>query len=280
MFFLFLPFFSNALNVTDHARTGVEGRFSETYDCEEYFSDPDWDLLDPDDEEYQFCEAFGHWQEGCFGEKGVKIMNCDGPMCVPEWKSSDGDCQTYQKENYCTEEGEYDIGWNEIIDGEFKLGTNGLNAFEACSECGACSAEDFLENSEAVLEGYMLVIIILVAFGTFAICCLCCLCCKACCRKEAPTTAQAPVQPVVQPTTNIVIQTQQFQPQQPTFYQRLSKGFRYQPPPPAPYGAPPSPYAAPPAPYATPPAPYAAPASNAPPPLPQQNNWGPVAGQI
>lgn len=121
----------------------------------------------------------------------------------------------------------------------------------------------------------MLVIIILVAFGTFAICCLCCLC-KACCRKEAPTTAQAPVQPVVQPTTNIVIQTQQFQPQQPTFYQRLSKGFRYQPAPPAPYAVPPAPYAAPPAPYAPP----AAPPSYAPPPLPPQNNWGPVAGQI
>ena len=40
----------------------------DAYLIKEYFSDPDWDLLDPDDEEYQFCEAFGHWQEGCFDQ--------------------------------------------------------------------------------------------------------------------------------------------------------------------------------------------------------------------
>ena len=50
-------------------------------------------------------KSFNLLPNPCLGEKGVKIMNCDGPMCVPEWKSSDGDCQTYQEENYCTEEG-------------------------------------------------------------------------------------------------------------------------------------------------------------------------------
>ena len=30
--------------------------------------------------------------------------------------------------------------------GDFYAGTNGLNAFEACLECGACSEEKFLES--------------------------------------------------------------------------------------------------------------------------------------
>ena len=31
---------------------------------------------------------------------------------------------------------------------DYKPGTNGLDAFEACLECGACSEEKFLESDE------------------------------------------------------------------------------------------------------------------------------------
>lgn len=40
------------------------------------------------------------------------------------------------------------MGWNDFVKGDFDEGTNGLNAFEACVECGACSEQKFLESDE------------------------------------------------------------------------------------------------------------------------------------
>jgi hypothetical protein len=259
---------TSALNITDHARTDVQGRYWEVvYDCEDFFSNSESDWIEEedwfedqfeDDEERDFCEALSEWrQDVCFGSKGLNI-HCYGNSCEPEWEDSDGlECQTYQEKEFCTEEGEYDIGWNEDIRGEFQPGTAGLNAFEPCTECGACSADEFLEEHQRMSLSN---IIIPVAFGMFALVWLC-FCCRAYRLEKAETaavTAPAQVQPVMQPATNIVINntgfqpapTQQFQPQQ-----------QYQP---APYAAPPN---------------YAPPSYASPPPPPQQNNWGPFAGQ-
>ena len=44
--------------------------------------------------------------------------------------------------------GEYGHGYNDFVYGAFKLGTNDLDAFDACIECGACSEDKFLESDE------------------------------------------------------------------------------------------------------------------------------------
>ena len=48
--------------------------------------------------------------------------------------------------------GEYDFGWVQLEKGDFKPGTNGLTAMEACLECGACSEEKFLEEEQIEAE--------------------------------------------------------------------------------------------------------------------------------
>ena len=51
------------------------------------------------------------------------------------------------KKCFCS--GNYGAGWNEISNGgDFLPGNSGLNASEACIECGACSEEEFLESDE------------------------------------------------------------------------------------------------------------------------------------
>merc|ERR1712147_567532 len=205
------------------------------------------------DAEREFCEAFRDWQERCIGDNGLEL-NCDGPMCVPEWKDWFGDdCQYHQERNYCTEEGEYDIGW--VADEGFSEGTNGLDAFDACPECGACSVGEFLDSDAyADLQKSNIFAIITgpVLFVVMSMCYICYWCKSRKGDEETPAVA-APVQQQ-QPATNIVIQSG-FQPA-PNQYKPQPQ---YQP---APYAAP--------APYA-PPAPY--------PQQPPQNNWGPVAGQ-
>ena len=103
-----------------------------------------------------------------------------------------------------------------MIYGDFKPGTNSLDAFGACVECGACSEEKFLESDE--LNGLKTGQIIYYAvFGILPI--VCCCCCGLCFCFAKPTTdtddtarddtaqddSPPPVQPVMQPTTNVAI---------------------------------------------------------------------------
>ena len=107
-----------------------------------------------------------------------------------------------------------------MIYGDFKQGTNSLDAFGACVECGACSEEKFLESDE--LNGLKTgQIIYYVVFGSLpfvlVICCCCCLCCLRLCGEPTTDTddtarddtaqddSPPPVQPVMQPTTNVAI---------------------------------------------------------------------------
>ena len=53
---------------------------------------------------------------------------------------------TRKKVSFCL--GEYGHGYNDFVNGAFKPGTNDLDAFEACIECGACSEDKFLESDE------------------------------------------------------------------------------------------------------------------------------------
>ena len=57
-----------------------------------------------------------------------------------------------------------------MVNGGFKPGTNGLDAFEACVECGACSEEKFLEIQEF---DYLVIILPLGVFAVGALC-VCC----------------------------------------------------------------------------------------------------------
>ena len=63
--------------------------------------------------------------------------------------------------------GEYDFGWVQLEKGDFKPGTNGLTAMEACLECGACSEEKFLESDQykSMQAGRIIGIIIPALFG-------------------------------------------------------------------------------------------------------------------
>ena len=108
--------------------------------------------------------------------------------------------------------GEYSFGYNKLVYGDFKPGTNGLDAFEACVECGACSEEKFLESDEYnnFKTGQIIGSIIggVIFLGGLIACC-----CYFCCQpksEDVPTTgtvvtSPAPVQPVMQPTTTVVI---------------------------------------------------------------------------
>ena len=108
--------------------------------------------------------------------------------------------------------GEYSYGYNKLVYGDFKPGTNGLDAFEACVECGACSEEKFLESDEYnnFKTGQIIGSIVggVIFLGGLIACC-----CYYCCQpksEDVPTTgtvvtAPAPVQPVMQPTTTVVI---------------------------------------------------------------------------
>ena len=125
------------------------------------------------------------------------------------------------------------IGPNNLMK-DYQPGTNGLDAFEACLECGACSEEKFLKSDEfnAFKTGQIVGSII---GGVIFLGCLIACCCYYCCQpksEDVTTTgtvvaAPAPVQPVMQPTTTVVInnnnnsgfQQPQFQPQQQVKYQ-------------------------------------------------------------
>ena len=110
-----------------------------------------------------------------------------------------------------------------MIYGDFKPGTNSLDAFGACVECGACSEEKFLESDElnSLKTGQ---IIYWAVFGSLSfVLGTCFLCCGFCCFSDPTTgtddTAQddspPPVQPVMQPTTNVAINNNAgFQPPQ------------------------------------------------------------------
>ena len=92
---------------------------------------------------------------------------------------------------------------------DYKPGTNGLEAFDACVECGACSEDKFLKSDEynnlkteqigSIVGG--------IIGGVIVLGC----CCYFCCRpksEDVPTTGTVvtspePVQPVVQPTTTV-----------------------------------------------------------------------------
>ena len=115
---------------------------------------------------------------------------------------------------------------------DYKPGTNGLDAFEACLECGACSEEKFLKSEEFNAFGPIIGSIIggVIFLGGLIACC-CCYCCQPK-SEDVPTTVTVvtspePVQPVVQPTTVIInnnnnnsgFQQPQFQPQQQVKYQ-------------------------------------------------------------
>ena len=94
---------------------------------------------------------------------------------------------------------------------DYKPGTNGLEAFDACVECGACSEDKFLKSDEYNnLKTEQIGSIIGGIIGGFIV--LGC-CCYFCCRpksEDVPTTGTVvtspePVQPVVQPTTTVII---------------------------------------------------------------------------
>ena len=115
-------------------------------------------------------------------------------------------------------------------------GTNGLDAIDACLECGACSEAKFLKSDEfnAFKTGQIVGSII---GGVIGLGCLIACCCYYCCQpksEDVPATVTVvkspePVQPVVQPTTTVIInnnnnnnsgfQQPQFQPQQQVKYQ-------------------------------------------------------------
>ena len=120
---------------------------------------------------------------------------------------------------------------------DYKPGTNGLEAFDACVECGACSEEKFFESDEynnfkSGQIGHIIGSVIggVALLGGLIACC----CCKK--SEDVPTTGTVvtspePVQPVAQPTTTVIInnnnnnsgfqqpQQPQFQPQQQVKYQ-------------------------------------------------------------
>ena len=90
-------------------------------------------------------------------------------------------------------------------------GTNGLDAIDACLECGACSEEKFLKSDEfnAFKTGQIVGSIIggLIFLGGLIACC-----CYYCCQPKSEdvpatvtvVTSPEPVQPVAQPTTVII----------------------------------------------------------------------------
>ena len=110
---------------------------------------------------------------------------------------------------------------------DYKPGTNGLESFDACVECGACSEEKFFKSDEfnAFKTGQIGFIIGSVIGGVIFLGC----CCYSCCQtksEDVPTTGTVvtspePVQPVVQPTTTVVINNNSGfqQPQQQVKYQ-------------------------------------------------------------
>ena len=73
--------------------------------------------------------------------------------------------------------GEYSDGYNKFVYGDFKPGTNGLDALDACIECGACSEEKFLESD--VYNDFRMGEIIgsIVGGVLFVIGCIVCCCC-------------------------------------------------------------------------------------------------------
>ena len=117
---------------------------------------------------------------------------------------------------------------------DYKPGTNGLESFDACVECGACSEEKFFKSDEfnAFKTGQIGSIIGSVIGGVILFVGGCCYCCCNSKSEDVPTTGTVvtspePVQPVVQPTTTVIInnnnnsgfQQPQFQPQQQVKYQ-------------------------------------------------------------
>ena len=71
--------------------------------------------------------------------------------------------------------GEYSHGYNKSVSGDFKPGTNSLNAFEACVECGACSEQKFYDSVNDIDTGHLVlsyVIFFLVALVCFCPYCL------------------------------------------------------------------------------------------------------------
>ena len=115
-------------------------------------------------------------------------------------------------------------------------GTNGLDAIDACVECGACSEEKFLKSDEfnALKTGQIVGWTFggLIFLGGLISCCIDYYCCQPKSEDDPATvtvvTSPEPVQPVVQPATTVVInnnnnnsgfQQPQFQPQQQVKYQ-------------------------------------------------------------
>ena len=100
---------------------------------------------------------------------------------------------------------------------DYKPGTNGLDAFEACLECGACSEEKFLESDEfnAYKTGEIIgfIIGIVVTIAIIFIACYHIMDIWYGCQPESEdvlttgtvVTSPEPVQPVVQPTTTVII---------------------------------------------------------------------------
>ena len=116
--------------------------------------------------------------------------------------------------------GKYSKGYNKLIYGDFKPGTNSLDAFGACVECGACSEEKFLESDElnGLKTGQIIYYVVFGSLPFVLVCCcgLCCLC-GLCCGTDdtAQDDSPPPVQPVMQPTTNVAINNNAgFQPPQ------------------------------------------------------------------
>ena len=125
---------------------------------------------------------------------------------------------------------------------DYKPGTKGLDAFEACLECGACSEEKFLESDEfndfktEQIIGFIIVIVALIVLiilnMKFIMNIWDCLGCSQPKSEDVSSTGSVvtspePVQPVVQPSTTVIInnnnnsgfQQPQFQPQQQVKYQ-------------------------------------------------------------
>ena len=132
---------------------------------------------------------------------------------------------------------------------DYKPGTNGLDAFEACLECGACSEEKFLESDEfndfKTEQIFGFIFAIGVTIGIIITCwyqmkftmdiwdCLGCSQPKSedVSSTGSVVTSPEPVQPVVQPSTTVIInnnnnsgfQQPQFQPQQQVSYKHSKK---------------------------------------------------------
>ena len=95
MIFILLPFLTDALNVTGHARTDIKGRFwDETYDCEgknvkcinftlyrfcwslkhlttsiqDFPFGPNENGPHDNEDEANYCEAFERWRQECLGQ--------------------------------------------------------------------------------------------------------------------------------------------------------------------------------------------------------------------